>query len=352
MACDNVTNRSVDENLVMTPDEKLHQQVSIVVYGYALPCVCICGIIGNTLNLIILTRRKLRKSIRSLEQSANMCLISLALADLMCCLFAFPTMFLTGKRFYPERGFLLYYEMCSAAIISAVIMVSTWITVTMAIERYLAICHPLSSGFLLTPYRTKVVLVNVYVLSAVFNIPVLWRYQIRENLCENATFFSVEQVLVGGNTTTENFYRSLWAAVGNFIPLILLLYCNVCLCRKIHKSYKLRKKFQVDYNKSPNDTGNTLTVILIVIVLMFFTLVAPSEIVKQITHATHNEDNFKYLTIEVITNFMQSLNFAGNFVMYIILSPYFRRVLKQMFCTFNFSKGNNMELKSYVSSYV
>jgi hypothetical protein len=57
-------------------------------------------------------------------------------------------------------------------------MISTWLTVAMSLERYLAICHPLRQDLYLTTRRIKIVIVLTYILSFIFNVPVLWRYEV------------------------------------------------------------------------------------------------------------------------------------------------------------------------------
>ncbi|XP_021354912.1 FMRFamide receptor-like [Mizuhopecten yessoensis] len=312
--------------------KRVLKDISNVFYNYGLPVVCLFGIVGNILNLTILTRRKLQKSYRTVEQAAYVCLIGLALSDLMFCVFAFPTTFLPTGEYYKTKGFILYYGMYSTAVINVFIMSSTWLTVTMATERYIAICHPLNSKLFMTLSKTKLIIVLVYLVSVAFNIPVLWRYQIHEVLCENRTskVYHLKQVPLCDSNTLDHGYRVLWAIVGNFIPLILLIGFNICICYKIHKSYKLRQKFHCE--QDPKDPNNTLTITLIVIIVMFFILVAPSEIVLHIAQITKSDSDATYKAIEVVMNFMQSVNFSVNFVLYCIISPYFRKTLRHILC--------------------
>ena len=338
----------VDNATTATPESQLLAEVSLVIYGYVLPLVCMFGIIGNILNLAILTRRKLQKSFKALEQAANMCLIALALSDFMFCLFAFPTTFLPSDDLFETKGFLLYYRIYCTGIINIFILTSTWLTVTMSVERYLAICHPFKNTFFLTIKRTKVIIVIVYILSVLFNIPVFWRYEPVEVTCDNksTTVFQPNIVPLGQNATLESIYRVLWAIVGNIVPLVLLVGFNILLCRKIHKSYKFRQKFRQEDQQSPSDAGQTLTITLVVIVVMFLILVAPSEMVMHAGQISHSVNNPTFKTIEVIFNFMQSVNFSLNFVLYCIISPYFRRTLKYLLlCKWYFHRRNNYYLE-------
>ena len=121
--------------------------------------------------------------------------------------------------------------------------------------------------------------------------------------------------------------------VNNVVPLLLLVYFNVCLCRKIYRSYKMRQKFkQGHHSRQAEHSSHVLTVTLVVIVLMFFILVAPSEVVIHAALLTNSNNSYTYMSVEAVMNFMQSLNFSVNFILYCIISPYFRKTLKYLFC--------------------
>ena len=272
------------------------------------------------------------KTFKSLEQAANKCLIALALSDFCFSLFAFPTSFLPADDIFREKGFLLSYRIYCSGILNIFILTSTWLTVTMSVERYLAICHPFKQTFFLTIKKTQIIIVIVYVVSVIFNIPVFWRFDLKEVPCHNGSdvFYQPVRVKLGHSEVFENIYRVLWAIIGNFLPLILLIGFNICLCQKIHKSYKFRQKFRTDEQQGMNDAGQTLTITLVVIVVMFLILVAPSEVVMHTGQMMNRGNDATFMSIEIILNFMQSINFSVNFILYCIISPYFRRTLKYL----------------------
>ncbi len=264
-------------------------------------------------------------------------LIALAVADMMFCISAFPSTFLPEDFVFPRRGFLLYYGKNCAAVINIFIMTSTWLTVTMSTERYLAICHPLKSRKVLTLRRTKIAIICVYIFSALFNLPVFWRYSINAKSCNGSTNYSVVPEILFHSDSFDHAYRATWAVVGNFVPLILLLFFNVCLMREIHKSYAMRKNMNGNssvHAQNDHEASNRVTITLIAIVVMFFILVAPSEILKHVAYlfGKNLSSNYTYMTIEIITNVMQTINFSANFILYCIINPSFRKTMKEMFC--------------------
>ena len=60
-------------------------------------CLCVIGVSGNILNLLVLTRRRFCSSLNNLESSANYGLIALAISDLCFCLVVLPHVFLSGR---------------------------------------------------------------------------------------------------------------------------------------------------------------------------------------------------------------------------------------------------------------
>ncbi|XP_041376271.1 putative G-protein coupled receptor F59B2.13 [Gigantopelta aegis] len=337
MNCRNIT----EDNITGLGSERakhMFEEVSYIIYGFALPSICLFGMVGNILNLTILTRRKLQKSFKTLEMAANYCLVALAVSDLMFCVFAFPTTFLPSDDTYRKDEFILQYRIYGAAIINVFIMCSTWLTVAMSLERYLAICYPLRQDLYLTTRRIKIVIIITYIFSFLFNIPVLWRYEVYQ-LC-SASNTSVSgvmpfQVPLWNSHRLDMAYRIVWALLGNFVPLILLFWFNVCLCLQIYRSYKMRQQFKHDRRKgdhSAKSSGNVLTITLVVIVVMFFIFVAPSEIVITAAQMSNNDSTYSHMTIEAVMNFLQSLNFSLNFILYCIISPYFRKTLRYLFC--------------------
>jgi hypothetical protein len=143
------------------------------------------------------------------------------------------------------------------------------------------------------------------------------------------TAYRANRVNLWESAHVDTAYRILWAVINNVIPLLLLVYFNVCLCHKIYRSYKMRQKFKQEHHHGHHDnSSHVLTVTLVVIVVMFFILVAPSEIVIFAATISNSNESYTYMTVEAVMNFMQSLNFSVNFILYCIISPYFRKTLR------------------------
>ena len=85
-----------------------------------------------------------------MEKSAHAGLVAMAASDALFCLAALPHAWVDHTSFvYTNAGFDLYYSLYKNGIINIFIMTSTWLTVFIALSRYLAVCHPLKArGFI------------------------------------------------------------------------------------------------------------------------------------------------------------------------------------------------------------
>ena len=96
--------------------------------------VCVFGIGGNALNLIILSQRSLVCTMKRMEKSAHLGLIALAVSDLLVCVTALPAVFYgTGNRKggfgHASFDFWLVYKLYGQGAVNTFMLSSTWLTV-------------------------------------------------------------------------------------------------------------------------------------------------------------------------------------------------------------------------------
>ena len=107
------------------------------------PIICVFGLVGNMLILLILTRKRLKSSCDGTERTVHIGLTALAVSDFMFCLVVLPHGLFRKEPFeFKTLSFQLLYRAYGAGLINTFLLTSTWLTVTMATSRYLAICHP------------------------------------------------------------------------------------------------------------------------------------------------------------------------------------------------------------------
>ena len=316
------------------------QQLSFSLNKVGLPIICIFGLFGNMLNLLILTRKQLQRSMDQLEKSAHMSLVALAVSDLFFCIVALPLGFIKSVYLLTEdKSFVsFYYQGYHEPFLNMFIFSSTWLTVVMATGRYLAICHPLHARWFVDFKSTRIAILTVFFFSVAFNMPRFFSFRIVEANCTMlCKCYYKEASDLFKNSTFLDVYMFIWAIIGVFIPLVLMACCNICLIRALQKSNRMRRLYRV--NQPGVDSSHRLTATLIAIVVFFLILVTPSEIRKFVyfiykTHRTPDQysDLFMHIIITgaTVTNFLQAVNFTVNFILYCIINVHFRNTIKQI----------------------
>ena len=140
-------------------------------HGYVAALVCVFGIVANLANIVVLTRK-------NMITSTNTILTWLAVADLITMTSYLPVSIhfyiMADWRFpFPSSlsvhwmRFMLFH--ISFAVVAHTIAI--WLTIALAIFRYLFISHPTRGAELCSLQRAKLCVVAVYVLTCVVCTP-------------------------------------------------------------------------------------------------------------------------------------------------------------------------------------
>ncbi|VDI78516.1 probable G-protein coupled receptor 139 [Mytilus edulis] len=358
----------------LSPQAVLERQIHFYFMEVGVPVVCAFGLVGNLLNLLVLTKEKIHRSLTKMEKSAHLGLIGLAVSDFMFCLLALLFTLMPSQSNYTEQNAILYYEWLGSSLITVFIITSTWLIVVMAGERYLAVCHPFKARKIISLKKTKITIFLVYMLCMIFSIPLFFENILKKTKCvDNTVLYEITARKEYGRDMIA-LRRMIWALLFDFIPCAALLYFNACLIYKIHRAKKLRKQMVNGHDgnrcrfnstttsvttptsdpdlystvssktrsrlikpkrKQSDNALNSVTATLVAVVVLFLILVSPSEVLKfiytKVTNETHGK-NYTLLMIKHVTNFMQALNFSVNFVLYCAVNKSFRKTLKNLFC--------------------
>jgi hypothetical protein len=66
----------------------------LLLQSVLVPSLCGVGIVGNALNIFVLTRQRMRRSVRLPDQAVHIGLVGLAVSDMAVCLLTLPRAFL------------------------------------------------------------------------------------------------------------------------------------------------------------------------------------------------------------------------------------------------------------------
>ncbi len=294
------------------------------------PLFCGFGIVGNILNILVLTRRRMQSGSDSgSERAAFMGLIALACSDLFYCISAFPKAFLpTQIAFFLSGDPKLYYYLYESYILNSFSKISTWLTVIMAVSRFVAICHPLHSRIFVHFKGTFVAIALTFVIWFLLELPECWTHSVMREVCPRETYIFLDTGIFLRDTKLKVTFQYLWFTLGFVVPVCILAFCNIQLIRALRASARMRQECRVHGGR--NQPGNRITPTLVAIVLMFIFLMTPSEIIN--FTAELNTSGKHHTLIVVITNLMNTINFSVNFILYCVVNVHFRSTLLALLC--------------------
>ena len=294
------------------------------------PAVCVVGILGNLLTLFVLSRRRFTVISDSSVRAVHSCMKALAASDLVLCASLLPHGFLPHDCIvHVRRSFHLVYWLYSGAVINTFILASTWLTVmwsinqliagrftwltvAMAVGRYLAVFYPFHVKPLIDLRCTRSTITAIFVVSFLVNVPRFFENAVQSIPCPDSS----STILIQSPGPLQMFDRRLmrgyvwlYCVLGIFVPLTLLAVGNCGLVKALRRSTHLRRQFQVRHSHA--DANERVTTVLATVVVAYIALVAPAEIVLFIERQLSDEGALaagRHLALAIdITNVMQTV---------------------------------------------
>ena len=264
-------NASIDEPLYgdVFPDEEEESMLAVeagstVVYGAVLPVICTFGIVGILLTLVVLSRKSMRTS-------TNCYLMALSVADLTF-LVLLASLFVHGAAH--ESSAFRIYAVYAAVMTNVTLMASIWLTVLLAVERYVAICRPFLATRICTVRIAMTAIGVVFALAVASRLPNFWEYQVkwyRDPADNNRSVADVEPTELAFNDVYVRVYPWLVdVTLASVVPFVALLVLNVSLIREVHRSTRYLQHHTTSVSTTAQREELQISVMLISIVVVFF----------------------------------------------------------------------------------
>ena len=301
------------------------------VHGYLAATVCVFGIIANILNIVVLTRK-------NMISATNCILTGLAVSDGLTMLAYFPF----ALRFYciygteptPERNssgairFMLFYA-CFSVVVHTV---SIWLTVVLAVFRYIFIKYPRHAQTMCSLRRAKIATFVTYVVTLIVCLPNFVTYKI--TTVDNGSIYYV-QVRMDSQLDTDVYKMNFWvqAVVVKLVPCIGLTILSVLLVRCMHKAEARRKHLR---GKKDDDTNrdrktNRTTRMLLIVVILFVLTELPQGILSLLSGILPSFFDQIYSPMGDMLDILALVNNGINFILYCTMSKQFRETFIQVF---------------------
>lgn len=292
--------------------------------GILLNAVGILGILGNILSMIILSRPQMRSSI-------NYLLIGLARCDIVLIL---TSILLFGvSAIYPYTNYLRYYYMRLLPEISRVLYpiamsaqtASIYLTLTVTLERYVAVCHPLRARAICTYGRARIYVVVILVFSICYNIPRFFEVALIEHQDEEFGYvYCITASELRGNEIYINIYiHWLYLVFIYFIPFLSITFFNGMIYRQVRKANRERQKLS---RTEKREIGLATMLFCVVIVFMCCNILA------LLVNVIESFFGDIYDPLVKTSNLLVTINSSVNFIIYVIFGEKFKRIFLLLFC--------------------
>ncbi|CAO1411743.1 unnamed protein product [Diamesa serratosioi] len=298
--------------------------------GILLNLVGLLGILGNILSMIILSRPQMRSGINYLLIGLARCDTVLILTSIL--LFGIPTI-------YPYTGYLRFYYLRLFPQISFVVYpiamsaqtASVYLTLTITLERYVAVCHPLRARALCTYGRARIYVIVIILFSICYNIP---RFlEVRLSRYPDDEFGYVYCIAATDLRFHPDYVKIyihwLYMIFIYFIPFSSITFFNTMIYRQVRKANRERQRLS---RTEKREIGLATMLFCVVIVFLCCNILA---LVSNVLEAFYEiiEDR-----LVKVSNLLVTINSSVNFVIYVTFGEKFRRIFIMLFCKRRFGK--------------
>ncbi|KAL7745143.1 hypothetical protein ACLKA6_008201 [Drosophila palustris] len=299
-------------------------------YGLMLPIICSLGIMGNVLNLIVLTRRNMRGT-------AYIYMRAYSTAALLAIVFAIPfgirMLVHKDRGQWEEFGPAFYTAHLELFLGNGCLGVGVMMLLVLTIERYVSVCHPGCTRPVMGPpgwvvFLTCLATFVVY-LPSIFrgelikcSLPVsnVFVYLRRDNAdYQSSLFYSV--------------YKIMLEVIFKLIPTVLIAGLNLRImlvyrrtCERRRQMVLTRATYVKDDDPRKFAEERRLFLLLGSTSILFLLCVSPMAILHM-TIASEVLPSFPFQVFRALANLLELINYSITFYIYCLFSEDFRSTL-------------------------
>ncbi|KAL3269113.1 hypothetical protein HHI36_008195 [Cryptolaemus montrouzieri] len=285
--------------------------------------VCIVGLVGNTLVIYVVVR------FSKMQTVTNMYIVNLAIAD-ECFLVGIPFLLVTMIN----RGWIFGKIACKAYMISTSInqFTSSLLLSIMSGDRYIAVCHPISSPRWRTPVISGIVSVLAWTCSILLMLPIIQHATIFDHT--NTVSCVINWDPDDGNSSSANntipgepegpeggALFIIYTFVFSFaIPLCMTMVFYCLVIRKL-KTVGPKNK-----SKEKKRSHKKVTNLVLTVVTVYICCWLPYWVTQlaSLNSSNNGNDSF-FITLHLLVGCLSYSNSAVNPILYAFLSDNFKK---------------------------
>ena len=208
-------------------------------------------------------------------------------------------------------------------------LASSWITVFIAVERFIAICFPFKIHVLCNRKTSSITLLVITTLALIASTPFL----------QAGSVF-----LVWGNYVcrlkSENLHTDFIVVIFvylfySIIPFFIITALNILIIRRVRSQRAFRIRYQLNtYTRGRRSRDTTLVPMMTAVCILFIITSFPSSLITIYNYSHRYIHGTDFHSEDWLTRFfflLEDINHCVNFFLYCITGSVFRTALFEMF---------------------
>lgn len=289
--------------------------------------VAVIGIIGNGIVMVIIYQRF--TAIRSTDVFIG----ALAVADFLTSVFLIPIPY--ARKVPPTTLGRIYCKvMYPSLFFWLCIVASTYILMTMCIERYIAVVFPLYFNRIASKQKASLCVLCVWLVSILQVLYTLFIY-----IYDDRTGYCSSTVTTYIGQTARGYYAFLTRLV---IPVFIMLITQILIAGSLHRQ---SKRFQGMVSSKGDDKGspklsfhlvarNRVIKMMLIVVLVYLFTWTPNQIAYFCFNLGYISASYRGSSLQNILTVLGFINSCANPFIYATRNPEFRIAVRGLFsCT-------------------
>ena len=314
------------ENCTDTVYSCVYQSAEYYGYLYIYTPVAVVGVVFNCFNLRVLARTSFKGCM-----STFTFLRAMAVADLLCLILVSPIGIIRCAnqsyewQHYTRQVYEIYIYL---PIANSFACASVWITMTVAIERYITITRMALAKQICTKFYARWTIFFIYISAIAINFPYHFYRRVSDTVCREYTDFA----------SGEGFQVFSWlrTCLAKYIPIVIVSVFNILMLVTVcaHNRKRRCMVFPQSSIQRRQQLQTKCTAMLLSITITFVLC----HILEPFIHSAVYTSLFGYCSLYTITyrtiamfvNLLETFSYAINFIFYCVFNKDFASRMKEM----------------------
>ena len=223
----------------------------------------------------------------------------------------------------------MYIRVYTYPLMYAAQMATVWLTVLIALCRYVAICVPYRASSWVTVKKNQQAVFGLALCSLLYNLPRFFENRMETQVRGNNVTLHIPLRWLADNKMYNLVYAEIMYYILSFVlPLVLLAFLNT----RLTLAYNVVQRKRAAMRSRNDSHENNLTLVMIIVVLVFMLCNLPARLVQIIwKYRPQPCPTFQFFLME-FSNVLEVLNSSTNFFIYCVFRQKFRDILMETLC--------------------